>query len=227
MFCGKCGQEIPDGVRFCPRCGNAIANAGQGTDAVGPGYPGNYSSQSVPVTKKTNRIIGIAVVAVAAILVVALVLVLFGGRNYKKAAEEYVEAMYEADSEKMMELMPKDLREALLEEIIASEWLRGEDEAYRYMNRELADAADTLDSTLGSGWKVSCEAVDVEEWTEEELEEYVDDILYDYGVDIKAKEGKNVIVQVIVRSKDGETTSEQEVPVPVVKIGRSWYVSAE
>lgn len=25
MFCGKCGAQINDGVKFCPNCGNAVS----------------------------------------------------------------------------------------------------------------------------------------------------------------------------------------------------------
>ena len=30
MFCPKCGKQIKDGIKFCPYCGNPIANTAQG-----------------------------------------------------------------------------------------------------------------------------------------------------------------------------------------------------
>ncbi len=243
MFCGNCGSEIPDEAKYCPKCGSHVAGAGtyqsgggsgagtyQGQGGSGAGtYPGGDSSggrgNAKPANK--NRTIGVIVLVTAVILIVLIARLLLGGRGYERTAEEYVEAMFEADAESMMELMPGDLTDALEEEIASSEWLGGTDAVYRYLNMELADSLSSIDDQLGSGWDYSCEIIDTEDWSQGELSEWIDDILYDYGVNIEAREGKTVTVLVTMESSDGLMTEEEEVPVPVVKIGRTWYVGAD
>lgn len=45
MFCGKCGQEMPDTAKFCPRCGAANANAAQ---ASAPASAPNPAPRPMP-----------------------------------------------------------------------------------------------------------------------------------------------------------------------------------
>lgn len=95
MFCSKCGKEFQDGARFCPGCGNPVAEIGSNTE-VKDGSMANESagqewvkkeeqlSAAVPmaapkqenVKKKANPVPwvigGIAIAAVLVILVVAV-----------------------------------------------------------------------------------------------------------------------------------------------------------
>ena len=57
MFCGKCGNQLPDGVAFCPKCGakviNAAANAAVATDAVA-----NQNVQPAPAAAPQKKTTG-------------------------------------------------------------------------------------------------------------------------------------------------------------------------
>lgn len=71
MFCPKCGTQLPDGSRFCARCGCAISPAGGGAPAPAP---------TASRRPGRGRLVALAVAAVAVVgVVVALVTGLAGG----------------------------------------------------------------------------------------------------------------------------------------------------
>ena len=73
MFCDKCGQEIPQGSRFCPGCGAPVDAAPPET--YRPPAPQNLQAaeEAPPRPKKGKRII-VIVLAVSALLAVGLFL---------------------------------------------------------------------------------------------------------------------------------------------------------
>ena len=90
MFCGKCGQQIQDGVKFCPACGSqqgaetmpaadtAIQNQAR------PEYQATSEYQAVsaaaPMDPKKKKTIIIAA-AVAVVALVVILLVVFLGKD--------------------------------------------------------------------------------------------------------------------------------------------------
>ncbi len=95
MFCSKCGRELPEGSRFCPGCGAEVAGASKpeqpeaepvaaaSTPSAGPvpelagtgAAPNPASATAQPAPKRSRKplvIGGVAVVAVAAIVVAVL-----------------------------------------------------------------------------------------------------------------------------------------------------------
>lgn len=89
MFCPNCGAQIPDGTKFCSRCGKSlVANTSSSTpspqntsfQAAHSGAP-QYQSQSVSYTplptqpKKSNK--GLVIGLIAAAVVVVIVAILF------------------------------------------------------------------------------------------------------------------------------------------------------
>ncbi|MBQ7801334.1 MAG: zinc ribbon domain-containing protein [Oscillospiraceae bacterium] len=75
MFCKNCGNQIPDGTRFCDKCGAPQETAQNAAPQYQPPVQ-NAAPQAAP--KKSNTAV-IVVAAVAVIAVVALVLVLVLG----------------------------------------------------------------------------------------------------------------------------------------------------
>ena len=49
MFCSKCGNQIPDGVKFCPSCGNPTTASAQQTFQGGPVRPEGAPAYGAPV----------------------------------------------------------------------------------------------------------------------------------------------------------------------------------
>ena len=74
MKCNKCGSELPEGFKFCTKCGNKIDNTSQGNNVPVP-----VPKAKIPFYKNPIfYVIVIAVIAVSAILTVFSVQVIKG-----------------------------------------------------------------------------------------------------------------------------------------------------
>lgn len=204
MFCGNCGAQNPDGAVHCGNCG-APLNAG----------PAALAGAADAAVAKRNRTIGIAVVAaIAAIIVVAVVLIAVlagGGGSPKGVAVDMVEAVFDADIDKIVNMIPDKLIKGYAkEEGISSREAR---EDFTYMlKRELND------DYLGM-FEFTVKAGDVEKYDRDELSD-IKDMYSDFGV--KVKDARTVEVEITVKLL-GQKESE-DIDVPVVKIGGDWYV---
>ncbi|MBR0164314.1 MAG: zinc ribbon domain-containing protein [Lachnospiraceae bacterium] len=75
MFCTNCGKEIPQGVAFCPACGQAVTESAQQATT----QPGAQTWQSAPSQKNKLPLILAGCAAAVLLLIVAAVLLLKGG----------------------------------------------------------------------------------------------------------------------------------------------------
>jgi hypothetical protein len=72
-FCGKCGEELKEGTRFCPACGATVTS---GSTAPVENKPAVFSSISeAPAPKKPQRFM--RAVAITAVLVVVVLVILY------------------------------------------------------------------------------------------------------------------------------------------------------
>lgn len=69
MFCPKCGAQNPEGAKFCSGCGSPMPRAAPAGPAASAGVP------TVAPKSKRPLAVGIAVAAVAVVLLVAFVVV--------------------------------------------------------------------------------------------------------------------------------------------------------
>lgn len=207
MFCGKCGVKNADDATFCTGCGAKL----NGAKPV-------VSGTSVTVNPNDkNRKVGIIAVAVAAVVVVALIIGLFGGRGYKATVEKFVDAQFDADAEAIFELIPEKMIEYALEEEGYDE--DELDEFIEEGNEELQDQLDYIERYLGEDWTVSYEILTVENVTGDDL----DDLKEDYeDMDIKVSAAKTVEIELTIKAGDTETGNSLD--VSVIKVGRSWYL---
>lgn len=120
MFCGNCGNNIPDGSNVCPNCGVALNAAPAAPVApvqpVAPVAPVAAAPKANPVDtvkatvgkmdKKVKMIIaGVAGVAVLAIIIAIIVGIAGGGAE--GAAKKYFNAVYaKNDAEAVMKCVP-------------------------------------------------------------------------------------------------------------------------
>lgn len=103
MFCGKCGAELPEGDRFCRKCGNAIkADVETGESAV---------KKSAETTKSKPRVF----FAIVLIMIIIGVLFLVGFIILKYQKTNQIEEVTEATTEQKITEEPKT--EATTEEI--------------------------------------------------------------------------------------------------------------
>lgn len=83
MFCSKCGKDLPDGTRFCPKCGTAVTGPAGELNPNGARGPKPSATEAVSATtvketfskEKTRKMLLIA--AFAAVLAAAAIFVLF------------------------------------------------------------------------------------------------------------------------------------------------------
>lgn len=188
MYCGKCGAQNEDGVRFCGSCGAALEQpAENGTGKMGK-----------------EKLIGIGVVGVAAILVIVLACSLFGGRGYKSTVKKYMKAVTSAELEDVLDLVPKGLKD---------------EEEYDELEEDLEDAEEDMKEELEK-YKYDYEIKDDKDITGDDLEEIQEE--YEEEYDIKVKAAKEVEVKLYVEYEGEKMDTTMD--VSVIKIGGSWYL---
>lgn len=209
MFCGKCGAKNADYAEFCTNCGAKV------------GKSNSENRVLIVADQDEKKKIGIITVAVVAIIVVVIAFIgffLFGGRGYKSTIDKYVDAIYEADGEALLDLLPDKLVDYGMVEY-AYERNSDDIDIMDELNEMLQAQVDSTDSYYGKGWEVSNEITDDEDIKGDDL----DDIKRAYEVaNIKVSAAKNV--EVVVTVKGGETENSYTVDIALIKSGRSWYL---
>lgn len=207
MFCGKCGTKNEDNVEFCTNCGARLNKA----------TSKRATAVSVTSQNDKNRKVGMIAVAVAAVVVIILGVVLFGGRSYKATVEKFVDAQFDANAEAIFDLMPEKMIDYALEQDgYDSDDL---DDLIDDANETLQDQLDSLDSYLGEGWKISYEILDTEDIKGDDLDDIKD--AYE-DADVKVSAAKDVEIEITVKAD--ETESSNSLDVSLIKVGRSWYL---
>ena len=205
MFCGACGAKNPDGAAFCQSCGAPLRE--MQAEAVPQGGSAADSIQS----SQRNKMIGIAAVAAAAIVVVFLAFNLLGGRGYESTVTKFLDASLDGDAETIISLLPDKMVDQALEELGYHPSDR--DEAVEELNAALQSAAGSLKEALGDNLKVSYNVVSAEDLSASKLLELRQSYsVYDIDVD---------------GAKEVDVSGTYTLTVPVVQVGRSWYLDAE
>lgn len=216
MFCGACGAKNPDGAAFCQSCGALLRE--MQAEAVPQGGSAADSIQS----SQRNKMIGIAAVAAAAIVVVFLAFNLLGGRGYESTVTKFLDASLDGDAETIISLLPDEMVDQALEELGYHPSDR--DEAVEELNAALQSAAGSLKEALGDNLKVSYNVVSAEDLSASKLLE----LRQSYSVyDIDVDGAKEVDVEMTVTATALDLSGTYTLTVPVVQVGRSWYLDAE
>lgn len=92
MFCGECGNLLPENVKFCPNCGRMVGST-EGGKIQKPGSSG--TGGGVKIQKKYLFLVAVAVVAVI-VLTVVVVSISKGNSAGKDSypAEDTIEDLY-------------------------------------------------------------------------------------------------------------------------------------
>ena len=216
MFCGACGAKNPDGAAFCQSCGAPLRE--MQAEAVPQGGSAADSIQS----SQRNKMIGIAAVAAAAIVVVFLAFNLLGGRGYESTVTKFLDATLDGDAETIISLLPDKMVDQALEELGYHPSDR--DQAVEELDAALRSAAGSLKEALGDNLKVSYNVVSAEDLSASKLLE----LRQSYSVyDIDVDGAKEVDVEMTVTATALDLSGTYTLTVPVVQVGRSWYLDAE
>ena len=241
MFCGKCGTKNADNALFCVRCG---AKLGGRVNINGESIPGNngngsgrttirpagevvsgstpHALSSATVNKgNKNRIVGIIAVAVVAVLIIVAAFWMFGGRGYKATINEFVNCTKKMDVKGFLKLMPDEVIDYGMKEEGYDSRSEVMEELEYQVNKQLKSTMESISGYLGDDWTLSHKIVDAENITGDDLAELKHEYK-DEGIDINISAAKNVEVELTVTS--GETESSNSVEIPLIKVGRSWYL---
>ena len=207
MFCGKCGNNVPDGAVVCPACGAPTVAA------------------PAPGAKKPNKNLIAGIVGV--VVVIALVIVLIsscGGGSPESMAEDLVDAVFSGNGEDLWDAVNMD---AYLDLSIESGEL-DEDEVDDVKD----ELIDDLDSTCewlqdgceeqyGKDWDYEVEVTKVKDLKNSDLRSFENSINGDDS-DFEVTEGVAVSLKVSVSGDD-----DNEVLRPVFefyKVDGEWIM---
>lgn len=217
MYCGKCGAKNEPGAAFCGACGAPLEAS---TPAGAPVIEGEPVSAQAAGTQDSgkHKKIGIAAVAAVVVVLVIAAVSLLGGRSDTATAERFFDAVFNADAEAIVDLIPPDLIEAAIEE---SGYSRAEVEAeFEQMAGEMSYALGALDS-LGDGVDISYNAVDSEEVDPDQLR-YLQE-QYD-ALHVDVSDARTVEVELRVQMRSMGLDESTTIDIPVIQVGRSWYI---
>ena len=207
MFCGKCGNNVPDGAVVCPACGAPTGAA------------------PAPGAKKPNKNLIAGIVGV--VVVIALVIVLIsscGGGSPESMAEDFVDAMFSGNGEDVWDAVNMD---AYLDLSVESGEI-DEDEADDVKD-ELIDEIDSTCESLqdgceeqyGKDWDYKVEVTKVKDLKNSDLRDFERYINGD-DTDFEVTEGVAVSLKVSVSGDD-----DNEVLRPVFefyKVDGEWIM---
>ncbi len=207
MFCGKCGNNNPDTSAFCLNCGNQLKTASVG------------EPEMTETERKRYRTIGMAATGIFAVLVIALIFALFGGKGAsspKNLAKQYMKAFTKADAAKIFDLVHDKEIDYLLDEVNMSK---------KEFKEKIKEASEMLEENLDDlgDYKISYKIEDVDNPSnkvEEEMKTYYKD-----NCGLKIKDVKEVHIKVTV--KTGDNSISPKISIYAVKIGGSWYLPME
>ena len=224
MFCGKCGTQNPDTAAFCKNCGTRLNGqakpAATKTTKTAVKVP---SQPKRPVPKQSpqqNKKVGLIAAIVIAVMVFIGVFALFGGRSYKATIKKYVNATYDVNAKAIFKLIPDDMMDYMLED---DGYDRDDladliDDA----NEDLQDMIDQIERYIGKDWKLSYKIANVEKVSKDDLA----DLKKDYKkMGVRVSAAKKAKVELTV--KFGETESSNTMSIPLIKVGRSWYLDVD
>ena len=181
MFCGKCGNNVPDGAVVCPACGAPTGAA------------------PAPGAKKPNKNLIAGIVGV--VVVIALVIVLIsscGGGSPESMAEDYFDALFSGTGEDMWDAVNMD---AFMDLLIEAGEI-DEDDADFLKDYEIESNdqlcewyQDACEEAYGRDWSYEIEVTKVKDLKNSDLRSFENFINSDDS-DFEVTEGVAVTVKV-------------------------------
>lgn len=211
MFCKQCGAENADNAVFCKGCGAALTNADEQTAA-----PGQEPVQTDEKPRRRGQTL--ILIGAAAVVLVILLCILFGGKGYKTPVNKMLSGLNNADAKKVVSVLHKDILQEMMDQFDMDK-----DDFEEYLddlNDNLQDMLDDLEDEYGDKIKISAKILDAEDLSKKDLKQLKED--YDVDYDLKVKDAKDLRIKLTI--KGSEDSESEKVNLRVVKIGGSWYM---
>ena len=204
MFCGKCGNNVPDGAVVCPACGAPTGAA--------------------PGAKKPNKNLIAGIVGV--VVVIALVIVLIsscGGGRPESMAEDFVDAVFSGSGEDVWDAVNMGAYLDLLVEFGKFENYEAydiKDEIIEDLDSDCELIQDACEEQYGKDWDYEVEVTKVRDLKNSDLRNFENSINYD-GTDFEVTEGVAVTVKVtLTGDKDDDF---QKYIFKFYKVDGEWF----
>lgn len=207
MFCDKCGEQVENGTKFCPKCGNALQ--------------GNVSKSSIPEylprNNKLKKVLGLIIIAVVG---VTAIFTIFGKKSAEDVALDACKTTVEGKTEKYYTLLAQPYKTYMAG---PDGWFDDDAEFCEELSELAEEVQDEIIDQCGEDFKTEYQVTRVEKCTKETLD-YVKSELsrdYDYEPDL-IKDAAVVTISIKASGEEGAGlwTHEQA----CVKIGSSWYI---
>lgn len=207
MFCGKCGNNVPDGAAVCPACGAPTVAA------------------PAPGAKKPNKNLIAGIVGV--VVVIALVIVLIsscGGGSPESMAEDLADAIFSGSGEDVWDAVNMDayLDLAIEADVIDEDEADDQkDEAIDEFDNLCELLQDACEEQYGKDWDYEVEVTKVKDLKNSDLRSFENSINGDDS-DFEVTEGVAVSLKVSVSGDD-----DNEVLRPVFefyKVDGEWIM---
>ena len=209
MFCGKCGNNVPDGAAVCPACGAPTGAAPA---------PGG--------AKKPNKKLIIGIVGVAAVIALVIVLITScGGSSPESMAEDFMDAVFGGNGEDLWDAANMD---AYLDisvgagDIDEDDMDDTKDRIIENLDSICEWVQDTFEEQYGKDWSYEVEVTKVKDLKNSDLRDFEDATNGDDS-DFEVSEGVSVSLKVSVSGDD-----DNEVLRPTLefyKVDGEWIIS--
>ena len=210
MFCGKCGNNVPDGAVVCPACGAPTGAA------------------PAPGAKKPNKNLIASIVGV--VVVIALVIVLIsscGGGSPESRAEDLVDAVYGGSGEDVWDAVNMD---AYLDILVESGMLDEDevddtkDDIINELDNMCERIQDSCEKQYGKDWDYEVEVTKVKDLKNSDLRYFENSINGD-DTDFEVTEGVAVTVKVTVTGDEDDDF--QKFPLEFYKVDGEWIMDPD
>lgn len=219
-FCSNCGSEMKEGALFCTQCGTKATDGVQqetiytmDTSNSTPNIYVNYTTVDRKPNK--NKMIGMAVVGVVALLAVFLIVSLIGlftTPGYERPIKYVIEGFEEGKLKTMMKAIPDYIKKDF------------EDKFEEYYDSNTDNMIiERLETMYGKRRNISYVVKEKDKWDKEEIDELEDDIKDRYGEEVNIKTAYTLDLE--MKMKGSENSTEVEDSLTVIKIGMRWYLS--
>ena len=208
MFCGKCGNNVPDGAVVCPACGSPTGAA------------------PAPGAKKPNKNLIAGIVGV--VVVIALVIVLIsscGGNDPESMAIDFVEAMCDGNGEDVWDACNMDAYLDLF--IEAGEF--DEYDPYDYIDEVIENCdqlcewfQDGCEEAYGRDWSYDVVVYRPKELSKSDLRSFENRVNGE-DTDFEVTEGLSVTVKITI-SGDGDDGTEK-MTFEFYKVDGEWIIT--
>lgn len=233
-FCTKCGATLDDNATFCTACGAksevtaaSTPAAGSGAAAASGGTPLDQLKQKSMQAisgfnnnPKKNTYIGIAAVAVAAVILIVLIISALGG-GYKGALNDYFSGICNKDGKDYLNATSP----GVIQKYLKKEEDIDKDDQIKGAKATAKSKYDRLEDYFGKDLKISYKITDKEKYDKDDLEDIEDfmNSFYDDEIKFKFSAAYDLELELTIKGKD-DKEDEIEAEATVVKINGDWVV---